>query len=203
MIHFVTLPLLALLAGAEEGSWRKVSQADGIAVLSRQQPGSPVAEMKALGEIDAPPHEVYRVLRDYPNYNKTMPHTEESRVLATSEEGRVVDFYSVVAAPVVDKRDYVIRTRDESDWREGQGYLKVTWKELEEGAPPVKPGVVRVKRNEGYWVLEPREGGKKTFATYYLYTDPGGALPSWVVNMANRNTVPEVFKTLRRHAVKK
>lgn len=203
MVHFITLPLLALLAGAEEASWQKVSHADGVVVLARQQPGSPVAEMKALGEIDAPPHEVLRVLRDYPNYKKFMPHTEESRVLATSEGGRVVDFYSVVTAPVVDKRDYAVRTRDESDWREGQGYLKVTWRELEEGVPPVPPGVVRVKRNEGYWVLEPREGGKKTFATYYLHTDPGGALPGWVINMANRNSVPEVFKTLRRQTVKR
>ncbi|MGQ0508156.1 MAG: hypothetical protein ACT4TC_22895 [Myxococcaceae bacterium] len=28
------------------------------------------------------------------------------------------------------------------------------------------------------WRLEPRDGGKNTFATYTLSTDPGGSIPT-------------------------
>jgi hypothetical protein len=63
--------------------------------------------------------------------------------------------------------------------------------------------VVRVKLNNGYWLLEPREEGKKTFVTYYLYTDPGGSLPKWIADKANKTSVPDVLRAVRKHAAKK
>jgi hypothetical protein len=66
----------------------------------------------------------------------------------------------------------------------------------------VKDGLVRVTVNEGFWLLEPRENGAKTFATYYLFTHPGGSLPDWLVNKANGTAVPDVFKRIREVAAK-
>jgi len=57
-------------------------------------------------------------------------------------------------------------------------------------------GVVRINVNDGFWKLEPSDG--KTHATYYLYTDPGGAVPKFVANFANRTAVPNVFKAIRK-----
>jgi hypothetical protein len=132
-----------------------------------------------------------------------MPYTEESRVLASEEDGKVIVFYCLVNAPLVDKRDFIIRIRDESDWKEGKGFLKTAWSVTTEGAPAPRGGVVRVKLNNGYWLLEPREEGKKTFVTYYLYTDPGGALPKWIADRANKTSVPDVLRAVRRHATRK
>jgi hypothetical protein len=197
------LSLLVLLAGPGEPAWRQVARDDGILVMARTPEGGAVSEVKATALVDAPPHEVWRVIRDYPNYTKTMPFTEESRVLASEQEGKVVIFYCLVNAPLVDKRDFIIRIRDESDWKEGQGFLKATWSVATEGVPPAREGVVRVKLNNGYWLLEPREEGKKTFVTYYLYTDPGGALPKWIADRANKTSVPDVLRAVRKHATRK
>jgi hypothetical protein len=60
-----------------------------------------------------------------------------------------------------------------------------------------------VEVNDGFWKLEPRDGGAKTFATYYLYTNPGGSLPKWVVNRANGSAVPDVFQCVRRESKKR
>jgi uncharacterized membrane protein len=197
------LPLLVLLAGAGEPAWKQVARDGGVSVFARTPEGGSVAEVKATALVDAPPQDVWRVIRDYANYAKTMPHTEESRVLASEQDGKVIVFYCLVNAPLVDKREFIIRIVDESDWKEGKGFLKTAWTVATEGGPPEREGVVRVKLNNGYWLLEPREEGKKTFVTYYLYTDPGGALPRWIADRANKTSVPDVLRAVREHATRK
>ena len=194
------LSLLVLLTGAGEPAWQQVARDDGISVLARTPEGGSVSEVKATTLVDAPPHDVWRVIRDYTNYTKTMPYTQESRVLASEQDGKVTVFYCLVNAPLVDKRDFIIRIQDESDWKEGKGFLKTAWTAATEGVPPEREGVVRVKLNTGYWLLEPREEGKKTFVTYYLYTDPGGSLPKWIADKANKTSVPDVLRAVRKQA---
>jgi len=194
------LSLLVVLTGTGEPAWQQVARDDGISVLARTPEGGSVSEVKATTLVDAPPHDVWRVIRDYTNYTKTMPYTQESRVLASEQDGKVTVFYCLVNAPLVDKRDFIIRIQDESDWKEGKGFLKTAWTAATEGVPPEREGVVRVKLNTGYWLLEPREEGKKTFVTYYLYTDPGGSLPKWIADKANKTSVPDVLRAVRKHA---
>jgi hypothetical protein len=193
--------LLALLAASpvpgEDSGWTEAAKDDGVTVYSRSKPGSNIQEMKAVGLINAPPEKVWAAIRDYAHYRDTMPYTRESRVVSQEDGGKVVYFYSVVNAPLVSDRDYVIRIVDESDWHDGQGYFKASWKAAEGGPPPVA-GRVRVVVNDGYWVLLPQEGGKKTLATYYVYTDPGGSLPKFIANKANGTAVPNVFKSIRK-----
>ena len=193
---------IVLAAGAEV-PWEQAGQSDGITVYTRERKDSGVHEVKATGMFDGAPKDVWAAIRDYPHYTQTMPYTEEAKVLSTEQDGKVIYFYSVINAPLVDRRDYVIKLVDESDWQDGKGYLKVTWTASDKGVPPPRNNVVRVKTNDGYWLLEPRENGAKTFGTYYLYTDPGGSLPKWVVNKANNSTVPDIFKCIRKVIAKK
>lgn len=194
---------VALLTADPGGTgWEQAAKEDGITIYSREKDGTNVREMKAVGVIDAAPMEVWKAIRDYPNYKSTMPYTEVSKVLATegekTERGhKVTYFYSVVNAPLVDKRDYIIKLTDESNWKDGKGYLKVSWVAADRKEVPEKEDLVRVKINDGVWMLEPREDGKKTYATYYVYTDPGGSIPNWIANKANSTAVPNVFKAIR------
>ena len=203
MLLLPLLPLLVLLADPSEAGWEQAAQTDGVTVYSRARPGSSISEMKAVGLISAAPQEVWKAIRDYPRYKDSMPYTEESRVLSSEREGKVILFYSVVNAPLVDRRDYIIRIVDESDWQDGKGYLKASWTSAADRGPPERKDLVRVKVNDGYWKLEPRESGLKTLATYYVYTDPGGAIPKWVANRGNGTAVPNVFKAIRKSTQQK
>ncbi len=184
----------------EEAKWEVKAQTKGVTVYSRAKPNSDITELKSVGIVPASPEAVFRVLFDFAHYRETMPYTEESTIIATEEGGKVVHFYSVVNAPVVSKRDYTIRVTDESQWKNGTGYFKTRWTLSEKGPAP-KEGVVRVKVNEGSWLLEPVENGTKTRATYYLYTDPGGSIPAWLANKANSSTIPDIFQALGKHAL--
>lgn len=197
-----TLAALALLASPDSGpGWTKAADTDGITVFTRDKPGTEVKELKAVGMVDAAPEAVWKVIRDYPKYKERMPYTEAAEVVATEEGGKITWFYSRVAAPFVAKRDYTLKIVDESDWKDGQGFLKSTWSIATDRGPAPMNGVVRLKTNDGFWLLEPKDGGKKTFLTYYLFTDPGGSIPKFLVNSANSSAVPDVFRAIRKHAV--
>lgn len=198
MTSLVLIPLLLL--SADEPRWKLAAEDDGIKVYGREREGSEVREMRAIGLIDATPQEVWKVLRDLEAYTKTMPYTEEAKVLKKSEGDKETLFYSCLNTPLVSRRDYIIKLVDESDWKEGKGFLKVTWTAVndQDALKPVKEDIVRVRVNDGYWLLEPREDGKKTFATYYVYTSPGGSIPNWIANKANGIAVPKVFSSIKK-----
>ncbi|MCA2977261.1 MAG: SRPBCC family protein [Myxococcaceae bacterium] len=205
MTSLALVPLLLL--AADEPAWEQAANTDGVRVFARKRGDGDVREMKAQGLIDAPPVEVWKAVRDYDNYPKTMPYVEGGKVL--SREGgdkgdKVTLLYSLINTPLVDRRDYIIRLVDETDWK-NPATLKVTWtvvNDMDEKVP-VPKDVVRVRVNEGYWLLEPREDGKKTFATYYVYTSPGGAIPNFIINKANSMAVPAVFNAIKKTCGKK
>lgn len=201
MNALLAIASFALLASPDSGpGWTKAAETDGITVFTRDKQGTEVKELKALGMIDAPAQAVWSVIRDYPKYKGRMPYTEAAEVVATEDGGKVTWFYSRIAAPFVAKRDYTLKIIDESDWQDGKGFLKSSWVMAPDKGPPPQKDVVRLKTNDGFWLLEPKDGGKRTFVTYYLFTDPGGSIPKFLVNSANSSAVPDVFRAIRKHA---
>ncbi len=198
MTHLFLLPLLLL--NADEPRWELAADTSGVKVYGRKKAGSEVREMKALGVIDAPPAEVWKAVRDYDAYTTSMPYIEENKVLAREGGDKVTWMYSKINAPLVDRRDYIIKLTDESEWKDGKGFYKVTWTAVNDmdDKVPVKSDVVRVRINDGSWVLEPRDDGKKTFAVYFVYTSPGGSIPTFIANQGNTVAVPKVFEAIKK-----
>lgn len=206
MISLALIPVMLL--GADAPKWELAAEPSGVKVYRRNKEGSDVKEMKAVGLIDGTPKEVWDVVRDLENYPKQMPYTAEVKVLSRTEGDKEIWFYSRLNTPLVSERDYVIILKDESEQKEdGSGFFKVSWtaapKEKSDVLIAEKKDVVRVRVNDGYWLLEPREEGKKTFATYYVYTAPGGSIPTFIINSANGIAVPAVFDAIKKTVVDK
>ncbi len=181
--------LLFLVVAA--GGWELQNESDGIKVFTRVKDGSSVREVKAIGSIDAAPERVFKVIGDYDHYTEFMPYMRESKVVA--REGKTVYVYGYIAPPVVSNRDYTLKMTDET----AADVYKVSWVPANEKGPAPRSGTVRLAINTGSWTFEPDENGKTT-ATYYLYTDPAGAIPTWMVNKANRDSLPDVLRAIRK-----
>jgi START domain len=202
MIGLALIPFMILTADAPR--WELVADPEGVKVYRRDHEGSDVKEMKAMGLMDASPKEVWDVVRDLENYPTQMPYTAEAKVLSRTDGDKDILFYSRLNTPLVSERDYIIALKDESV--EAKGTYKVSWSVAppeKDSLMPEKKDVVRVRLNDGYWLLEPREGGKKTFATYYLYTAPGGSIPTFIINKANGMAVPKVFEAIKKTVLEK
>ncbi len=188
----VLLPTLA--ARAEE--WKEVSRGKDLVVSSRPRTGSPIAEVRAVGRVDASPATVKAVLDDRERYPSFMPYVSEVRVISTNAAARTLVAYMRLDPPIVGQRDYTIAVREEAR----PGGFFTSWQIANDKGPAEKPGVVRVKVSEGSWLLEPEDGGKATRATYTLFTDAGGSVPAFVVNQANKRSLGDLFTAVRKTA---
>lgn len=192
------LALLSLPASAADG-WKVVKNEDGLIIYNRTKAGSDLKEVKAIGTIHAPPWVVKNVLDDVNNYKHFMPYTEESKLLKRGD-GYMIS-YQRLDAPIISNRDYTLRIQDKSRrLPDGTVVYKRAWSPANHLGPPEMSGVVRVKQNEGYWLLEEKDGGKHTKATYWLFTNPGGSLPTFVINAANGQAIPGLFSAIEKRS---
>jgi hypothetical protein len=186
-----------LIAAEPEAStgWTLVSTSDNIAIYRRPRAGPGHNESKVIGEIAAPIEIVHAVIDDVESYSKFMPYTVECRVL--KRDGDSVLTYQRISAPFVSDRDYTVRVRTTTKSGEsGTSYFS-RW-ETENGlGPPEKKGVVRVSLCEGSWLLEPL-GPAATRATYMIYTDSGGILPTFIKNTGSQIGLRKMFAAIRK-----
>lgn len=168
----------------------------GLAVYTREKPGLDLKEVKAVGQVDAPPERVFEVVTDYEHQVGNMPYVQDQAVFSRTEKD--VTFWAVADFPLVSRRDWVLKTRLERDLP--GGVYRAEWEPAQVDGAPAPDGVVRIKVNSGSWTMEPIDGGKRTLATYQLLTDPGGSIPRFVANRANTKALPELFASVRRRA---
>ena len=184
-------------SGADEEGWKEVSKSGDITIFNRSRKGSDILEVKAVGVFDVAPIVVKRVLDDSDEHPKFMPYVAESRVI--SRKGDTVIGYQRLSLPIISDRDYTMRihfeTRRCADG--GTAYCN-RWETANELGPPERAGVARVKINEGYWLMEPVPGRAQTRATYCVYCDSGGKIPSSFANTANRTAIPKLFESIRK-----
>jgi hypothetical protein len=175
--------------------WKLVVQEKDVAIYSRPHPASPLKEFKAVGSVDAPTHAVSAVIDDFQNYPTFMPSVTECRII--KRDGDSIVGYQRLSPKVCADRDYTLRVWKES-WRAPSGLVFMShWSPANDLGPPEQKGVVRVKLCEGKWLLEP-EGITKTRATYSIYTDTGGFIPSFLANHVSLTGIKRLFAAIRK-----
>src|SRR5205809_6501138 len=163
---------------AEDG-WKLAIETKDVAIYSRPGADSRLKEFRAIGPIDAPTGAVHAVIDDFVNYPKFMPFMTETRLI--KRDGDSIVGYQRLSPKICADRDYTLRVWKKS-WPASDGRVFMNqWSPANDLGPPETKGVVRVKVCEGKWLFEP-EGITKTRATNYIYTDSGGALPSFIAN---------------------
>lgn len=211
LVALVAASLAASAASADEPKWeqkefdcKRPSGCDsggccqyGLTVSTREVKGYSAKEVKAVGQVDAPPARVFEVVSDYEHQVGNMPYVEKAQVFARTDSE--VLFWAQADFPMVSRRDWVVRSTLMKNL--AGGVFGVAWEPVSlKEAPPPADGVVRLKVNTGSWTLEPLDGGKRTLATYQLLTDPGGSIPTFIANKANTTALPELFARVRKRA---
>ena len=127
-------------------------------------------------------------------------------------QGVLLEAFTILDLPLVKNRYYTIKLTNEADPDGKEGAFRSAWVLSDDPKLDPKPsdpslkGVVdpkyydcvKTKANKGYWLIEPSGSGSKV--TYYVYTDPGGAVPAWIANKANSIAAPKLAKAVRERA---
>lgn len=118
----------------------------------------------------------------------------------------VVWVYNRVKLPFVSARDYSIKIVSSTRAHTHAGYddtcvFVSTWTEDTSVGPAPKKGVVRLRRNRGSWRVADAADGKGGVAvTYRALADPGPGVPGWLVDVANKRSVPDVLRAFEKRA---
>ena len=190
MIHLLAfaLPLLA----ANPGAFKHVGGKHSVEVYRLMQ--SPVIDLLAEGDIDAPPSVVRDVVLDYANAPKVTDNVAESRVIAKSD--RQILAYQRLKLPVIADRDFTLRA-----WWGQRGATLLTHFAVDNAhGPGARQGVVRLSTLQGGWELTPIRGGAATHARYRVQIDLAGSVPRWMVSGGAVKNLPKLFEGVRKLA---
>lgn len=163
-------------------------------VSSTSRPGTEITEIEAQAIVAASPASVIQVLGDVKRYPQTMPNVEAVRQLAV-DSSTVQHWYFAVDVPFIHDRDYAVRLEQQ---RDGDTWT-LSWSPSLL-APPPREGWVRITRIEGGWTVTPVNGGSHSKVSYRLFVDPAGAIPRFLANRGNRQTIPNLFEAVEEEA---
>ncbi len=166
--------------------WVQKKNKDGIQVFVRDVDGIDFKEFLGITTIDAPMAVVDRVMDDVPNQVNWMCDIIESKVIKADKVNPIQ--YNVITAPLVANRDVVIQTHVVRTPTKISRYFKG----IEHASVPPKKKIVRMPSMVGMWIFE-AVGKNQTKVTYQNLGNPGGSLPSGLVNMT---VVKMPFNTL-------
>jgi hypothetical protein len=201
-------PLAAWGAG-----WQVEKKSDTFRIYTQPIPGKDVPMVQVVGIVDAPPQSVFQVVTDYAHFEDFMPYMEVCHVIHTEQidpHTRVNYVFFFVNPPLIAGRFYTLKLTDQSDETiEGvAGSYRSQWDLVTNGVyheTPESPGIqqlvhdkdaVETRNNQGFWLMQPLDGGQKTRVIYQVMTDPGGTIPHWVANKAQMTTLPDLFSTI-------
>jgi uncharacterized membrane protein len=177
--------------------WREVNNANGVRVWSREVAGSGIREIKAETVVEAPLERVWQVLTDVERFPEFMPYVKEVEILGPAgSQGRYE--YHLIAPPLVNRRDYTLRTFNEVD--KANGIYRRCWMVANGAGPDPVEGVVRIQTCQGRWTVT-RLDMSRTRVGYYLHTDPGGSIPVWMANRAKTMTLPDLMNAVRKRSL--
>jgi len=188
----VSVALLFLAAEAPlEKEWVLKRYGDDMWVYTRDREGSEIKEVRLIMEVDASIDAINEVLNDASRQPEWVFHCSEAQDLGGEIESGWY-YYSRIALPwPMDDRDLVAKVVGEQD---GAVYLSKSI-----AAPTFKPEVEGCVRITDFDVSTSYEhlptGGTKM--TYEVHSEPGGAVPNWLVNLFIEKGPVETMTKLR------
>lgn len=178
---------LVLFGGAVNAQgWELVKDEQGIRVYLAAVPGSAYKAYRGETVIRAGMARIRALQEDVQGSCAWIHQCKAQQMIRREGSKAWTHTYFSTPWPVT-PRDSVIEVTTEEEGGTLVRHLK--------GVPDMLPeekGYVRVTRVEGYWRLEPLDGGLVK-VTYQLYSEPGGSVPSW---LANSFVIDAPFNTL-------
>ncbi len=199
-ILFVVILLLSTFAYSESSNrpWEFLLEKQGIRVERRIVTNSPLYEFRAQMTLRVPLARILAVFNDHHRISEWMKGSVEQRLLSRKvypeNQDLVEELYlynRISPGRGASDRDVIMRTRIRFDQPTKQVFIEFD-SITDERFPPL-PGIVRMPFIHGYWCLKPIEQGNGTQVEYRVHSNPGGWLPTWIVNYATK-TIP--FDTL-------
>jgi hypothetical protein len=192
-----TLGATEVLAQGAPSPWERVRDDQGIAVHRRKIPGASIHEFRGRGIVDAPMAKVIAVAQDSDRRTEWMDRCVEARTLEKPTQKSQIAYNRTKGSGLVSDRDAVIYGKAIFDIQRKEvrfEFHAVTYPKV-----PPRSGIVRMPALKGHWIFQPVPGDPgKTQVEYQVHADPGGYIPTFLVNLVSREIPHKTIVQLRR-----
>ncbi len=183
-------------ANADAG-WEQISAHDGITVLMKDLAGTPTISLRAHAVLAASVDDIFTVMRDNKTAAEWMPMIAERRDLEPLGDHQRIEYTHIRMPWPLTDRYFVNRARME---RLAGGSMRLSVKSEAEPKLVDKDKVLG-KLLYSEFLLTPQGAG--THMTLEVNTDPRGAIPKWLVNMAQKSWPRDFFTGLQTQLAKR
>lgn len=179
--------------------WTSEGEKEGVAVYVKTVPGSELSAWMGVRITTVDVDVLWGLICDVGNHDQVSDMLHETRVLA--RHGDRTDYYQVSKSPrfvpVAERYwlNYAVMTEDIGGV---DGHHRRTWNSIEDTAPYAElldgiltryPDAIRLAATHGSWELKPRPDGQ-TEIIYRTFSDPGGSVPSSVMDYLSGRSLP-------------
>lgn len=171
--------------------WHLSKDKNNIQVYTANTGSSAFKNIKVVGVFDGTLEKLASIFLDVPKQKKWVYKTRSAYIINKVSNNELL-YYVEIGLPLVSNRDIAIRMKINEN--KAKSVLNITTVG-EPNAIPVTKGKVRVPKFRGDWKAEAIAKNKLKI-TYFLSVDPGGSLPSWIVNMFVSKGPYETFSKL-------
>ncbi len=189
--------LVPLSIRAQEAEWTLRYDKDDIQVHHRKSEYSSIHELKLVTTVPTSMPVLLQFLSDVDHFPIWVYRCVEAREVERMSRAEGV-YYSRMDFPwPLKDRDFFARSRA----RVGQdGKVVVIEVEGEPDYEAERSQVVRIPMLKVTWTLT-ELATEKIRVDYYLHTDPGGNLPSWLINLAIDKGPSETMQNIRSRVI--
>lgn len=181
---------------ADAGAWEGGKESDGIRVWTREVPGSTVRAFKASMVVRTTLSGLVNLIQDTDNASRWVYSTERIELIRQDVEKGTFLLRAQLNFPwPLTDRDVFVAGQLAQDERT----LAVTINSRGVSGPeyPVDPAYVRMPTMEGTWIFRPLAGGMVE-VTMFGHADPGGHIPTGIINMLLDVTPRKTLEGMRR-----
>ena len=194
LLAFLLIILAQPLMG--KNPWQLIKNEKGIKVYKKADPKSKLLVFKGTGVINKELVYVLAVLADVKSLHKWIETVKRVEILEKRSNTELIT-YTITKAPwPLKDRDSVALGRVTFDKK--NKWVHIRSRETKHRKKPVVERYVRVPYLRARWSFTPVKNGKATWAEFTVQADPGGIIPSWVVNWVSKNVPYNSIENLRK-----
>jgi len=185
--------LLTLSAAFGQTDWKLSTKKDGIKVYTSVMPDSKIKAIKVECELNATQAQLVALVMDVNTATDWVYHVKSVKLIRQVSPNELY-YYSEVNLPwPAANRDFVahLTVSQNPDTK----VVTIDGPAVP-GFVPAKKGIVRIDNSIGKWIITPLNPGQIN-VEYSIHVDPGGSLPSWLVNMFATEAPLQIFKNLK------
>ena len=176
--------------------WEILNSSNNL-VSIKEIPGKDLFAVMVKKEINLPKEILQDVIMDINNYKQFL---KSSGSFISNEIKRTTEFvdgyqFIPINIPFFDNREYFFRMYP-NGFKDDDSISIIHWYLLNEQRPILKNkdhSATYLNHGAGLWVAENQFNNKTSFS-YRIYMDPGGSLPTFLIDLINKTSVVNIFE---------